>query len=77
MPLRLTFLCALVLALCACTAPPYSKPGVTRAELDADYQDCASLGALDHFNPDTKASLNKATRACMKARGYTGSGLDW
>lgn len=77
MPLRLMFFSALILALCACTSPPYSKPGVIADELNADYQDCASLGALDHFTPETNTSINKSTRACMKARGYTGTGLDW
>jgi hypothetical protein len=74
---RLTILAALLLALAACASPPYSKPGVTRDQASSDYQDCYSLGALDHFTPDTKASINKATRACMKARGYQESCLNF
>ncbi|MFP5222914.1 MAG: hypothetical protein ACLGSA_11555 [Acidobacteriota bacterium] len=71
--LRAALLLALVFALGACASPPYSKSGVSRDVAMADYQDCYSQGALDHFTPESKASINKSTRACMKARGYSGT----
>lgn len=71
--LRAALLLALVLSLGACASPPYSKSGVSRQDAMADYQDCYSNGCLDHFTPESRASINKSTRACMKARGYAGS----
>lgn len=71
--LRTALLLALVFALGACASPPYSKSGVSRDVAMADYQDCYSMGALEHFTPEIHASINKSTRACMKARGYSGS----
>ena len=68
--LRTALIIAVVSALAACASPPYSKKGVSRDEAMADYQDCYSKGSLDHFTPESKASINKSTRASMKARGY-------
>ncbi len=68
--LRTALLIAVVSALAACASPPYSKQGVSREEAMADYQDCYSKGSLDHYTPESRASINKSTRACMKARGY-------
>ena len=68
--LRTALLITLVSSLAACASPPYSKTGVSRDEALADYQDCYSKGSLDHFTPESKASINKDTRAGMKARGY-------
>jgi hypothetical protein len=68
--LRILTLIAGVSALTACASPPYSKSGVDREVAMADYQDCYSLGSLDHYTPESRASINKTTRACMKARGY-------
>ena len=66
---------ALGLGLAACTAPPYHKPEANIDVTMADYQDCYSKGALEHFTPEIHASINKSTRACMKARGYHSSGF--
>ena len=63
--------------LAACTAPPYQKPGAALDATMADYQDCYSLGALEHYTPEIHASIAKSTRACMKARGYQSSCLGW
>ena len=68
--LRIVALIAAVSALSACASPPYSKSGVDREVAMADYQDCYSKGSLDHYTPESKASVEKSTRACMKARGY-------
>jgi len=68
---RAAALVALASMLAACASPPYSRQGAEREIAMADYQDCYSKGCLDHFTPESKASVNKSTRACMKARGYT------
>ncbi|MFZ5427003.1 MAG: hypothetical protein ACOZEN_08505 [Thermodesulfobacteriota bacterium] len=67
---RAAALVALASMLAACASPPYSRQGADRAAAMADYQDCYSKGCLDHFTPESRASVNKSTRACMKARGY-------
>lgn len=74
---RLIILAVSMMSLAACTAPPYQKPGTAIDVTMADYQDCYSLGALEHFTPELHASINKSTRTCMKARGYHSSGLSW
>lgn len=69
--LRTALLAAVACALLsACASPPYAKSGVSREVAMADYNDCYSKGSLDHFTPESRASINKSTRACMKARGY-------
>ena len=69
--LRTLALFAAVAALsAACASPPYAKSGTAREAAMADYQDCYSLGSLDHYTPESRASIGKTTRACMKARGY-------
>jgi len=68
--LRAAVLCLALASLAACASPPYARQDAPRDVAMADYQDCYSRGCLDHFTPETKASANKSTRACMKARGY-------
>jgi len=71
-PGRIALLAALALSLAACAgSPPFSKNGADRQTALYDYQDCYSKGALEHYTPEVHASVNKSTRACMKARGYT------
>jgi hypothetical protein len=70
MPSRLIPLAALLLALCSCAGPPFGKAGANLAETEADYQDCYSEAARQHFTPEIQAHINKATRDCMKERGY-------
>uniref|UniRef100_A0A7C3W832 Lipoprotein n=1 Tax=Fundidesulfovibrio putealis TaxID=270496 RepID=A0A7C3W832_9BACT len=68
--IRAAAFAVLACLLAACASPPYSRQGADRAVAMADYQDCYSKGCLDHFTPESKASVNKSARACMKARGY-------
>jgi len=72
--LRASVLCLALVSLAACASPPYSRQDAARDVAMADYQDCYSRGALEHYTPESKASVNKSTRACMKARGYSETG---
>ncbi|GAB6037958.1 hypothetical protein JCM15519_25170 [Fundidesulfovibrio butyratiphilus] len=67
---RFIVLAFVALALCACTKPPYQKPQASIEDLDADYQDCYSLGALKHYTPGQTVSVEDATKSCMRERGY-------
>jgi hypothetical protein len=73
MPRRLILPAVLLLALCACAGTPYRKDGASKEQADADYQDCYSEAARQHFTPEIQAHINKAARECMKQRGYHSS----
>lgn len=68
--LRTAFMISLLVLLAACASPPYSKQGGSLAEASADYQDCYSLGSLDHYTPGKNVEVKDATDTCMQARGY-------
>ena len=67
---RLIVLSALLLTMCACAGSPFGKAGASKAEVDADYQDCYSEAVRQHFTPEIQADTDKATSVCMKERGY-------
>jgi len=69
--LRTALLISILACLAACASPPYSKQGATREQASADYQDCYSLGSLNHNTPGVNADVDDDTAKCMKARGYS------
>ncbi|WP_243368786.1 hypothetical protein [Fundidesulfovibrio soli] len=69
--LRIILLLSALASLAACASPPYSKQGATREQAAADYQDCYSLGSLEHYTPGKNIAVDDATANCMKARGYS------
>lgn len=74
---RLLVLAIVLLALTACTKPPYQKPQAAEDDLAADYQDCYSLGCLTSLTPGQSVSVQNVTQACMQTRGYRSAGLGW
>jgi len=69
--IRTVLLIACLGLLGACASPPYGKPGTSKQEAAADYQDCYSKASLDHYTPGNNTEVDAGTADCMKQRGYS------